>query len=790
MFVVRARFQWIMLFLLLPVLVWGQGTYYAGIDTGSASFVTDLHNLIYPHTQISYDQYDETNVANFASRDTSGGQKTVTCVYSGQNYVYTPPFAWGTFSREHTWCYSWMPTWGSTSGKEYSDQHHLFPTNQNNANGVRSNHPLGSVTTVVSSYLLSKYGKNSSNQNVFEPRDSHKGDAARALMYMAVCYNGVNGNDWTFNQLNSVTLPGLSEAPQSVDLLIQWHNQDPPDDWERARNEYIYSIQGNRNPFVDHPEYVNLIDFNTLTKKSTAVLADEPTNYPNGYNTPTITSSSITVTWSDPSGTVLPTGYMLYANTSGTFADPVDGTVYADDTNLSDGSAKVNIPYGAELNDFTGLSSATNYTFRLVPYNGSGGARKYKTASFPSSLVQTYATTGSPSGTTITSTTYSYAQNFDGLASSGSSLTWTDNSTIPGWYSNRTTYTAGTGSSNTGSLYSFGATSSTERSLGSAASGSTTTILYAVRFTNNSGSTLTTFPIRYTGEQWRNGGNTTAQKLTFDYKINATSISDASGWIAVPSLDFTGPIATATAGALDGNDAANRTVVSATITTSVANGETIWFRWKDIDDAGTDHGLSIDDFSLNQSGALLPVELASFSATPSGTGILLSWSTASEVNNRGFDIERCSSGTEWKTIGFVEGNGTSNSPRSYSFVDARPDGGTVQYRLKQIDNDGTVEYSSTVEITTHQPSRFSLEQNFPNPFNPVTTIRFTLPASGHTTVSITNTLGQQVAVLTDAPLNAGTYSVPFDASFLSGGMYFYTLRSGNFSATKKLLLVK
>jgi endonuclease I len=662
---------------IVPLLLWAQGTYYAGIDTGSATFVTDLHNLIYPHTQISYAQFDETNIANFASRDTTGGQKVVTCVYSGQNYVYTPPFAWGTFSREHTWCYSWMPTYGSTSGKEYSDQHHLFPTNQNNANGVRSNHPLGVVATVTSSFLESKYGKNSSGQNVFEPRDSHKGDAARALLYMAVCYHGVNGNDWTFDHLNTVTLPALSEAAQDVDLLVQWHNQDPPDDWEKARNEYVYSIQGNRNPFVDHPEYVSVINFNTLTKKN--------------------------------SGTAPP------------------------------------------------LSSG---------------------------------------GISITSLTFSYTENFDALSDSGTDNVWTDTTTLYGWYASRTKYNAGTGSSNIGALYSFGTASETARSLGSVASNSTSTIFYAVRFANHSGSTITSIPIQYTGKQWRNGGNTSPQKLLFEYKINASSINDAGTWTAVPSLDFTSPVATATAGALDGNDAANKTVLSAVISLTLLNGEEIWFRWRDIDDTGNDHGLAIDDFMLNPSGSLMPVELTSFTATMRGKNVELKWATATEVNNLGFEIERTvisnqQSAISWSKIGFVEGNGNSNAPKEYSYSDKTVKPGTHLYRLKQIDRDGKFSYSQAVEVTIGSvPNVFALEQNYPNPFNPITTIGFTLQVSGLTTLKIYDALGREVATLVNENLEAGYYQRTFNASNLASGIYFAKLSSADKTQIKKLMLIK
>lgn len=194
----------------------------------------------------------------------------------------------------------------------------------------------------------------------------------------------------------------------------------------------------------------------------------------------------------------------------------------------------------------------------------------------------------------------SYLQNFDSLSTSNTA--WTDNQTLAGWYSSRNLINAGTGSSNTGSLYSFGTTS--ERALGSVASGSTGTIFYGARFFNDTGNTITSVSISYVGEQWRNGGNTTPQKLDFAYQIGANSVNSGT-WTDVDSLDFISPVATSTAGALNGNDSSNRVSLSGNITGfSLAPGEEIWLRWSDVDDSGSDHGLGIDN--LRVSTAPLP----------------------------------------------------------------------------------------------------------------------------------------------------------------------------------------
>jgi uncharacterized protein len=190
-----------------------------------------------------------------------------------------------------------------------------------------------------------------------------------------------------------------------------------------------------------------------------------------------------------------------------------------------------------------------------------------------------------------------YFQDFDSLSTSNTA--WTNDQTLAGWYSSRTTINAGTGSSNTGSLYSFGAAGNSDRALGSVASGTTGTLLYGAKFFNDTGATLTSLSISYVGEQWRNGGNTTPQKLDFAYQVGATSINSGT-WTDVDSLDFIGPVATSSAGALNGNDSNNRVSLSSTITgLSLAPGAEIWLRWSDIDDPGADHGLGVDNLRVS-----------------------------------------------------------------------------------------------------------------------------------------------------------------------------------------------
>ena len=203
----------------------------------------------------------------------------------------------------------------------------------------------------------------------------------------------------------------------------------------------------------------------------------------------------------------------------------------------------------------------------------------------------------------------------------------------------------------------------------------------------------------------------------------------------------------------------------------------------------------------------MPVELVSFTANSVGNNIDLKWKTITEVNNYGFEIQKSevsSQNSEFETVGFVDGHGNSNSPKEYSFTDESITSGTYKYRLKQINNDGTFEYSDIVEVSISVPENFSLEQNYPNPFNPTTKIRYTIAPANLTkgeasvgtsfmkfvTLKVYNALGEEIAALVNEQKPAGSYEVEFDASELSSGIYFYELTAGSFTATKKLILLR
>jgi hypothetical protein len=187
---------------------------------------------------------------------------------------------------------------------------------------------------------------------------------------------------------------------------------------------------------------------------------------------------------------------------------------------------------------------------------------------------------------------------------------------------------------------------------------------------------------------------------------------------------------------------------------------------------------------------MVPVELTSFTATANNKEITLNWSTATELNNQGFEVQRKFGKNDFVTIGSVKGHGTTTSPNNYTYIDKLSDAGKYFYRLKQIDFGGKYEYSQTVEINWSPFTTYKLEQNYPNPFNPTTAIGFGIPEKGNVRMSVLNILGEEIKILLNEQKDAGYHSIDFNGSDLPSGIYFYRLQAGNFIDTKKMLLLK
>ncbi|MBE2279909.1 MAG: T9SS type A sorting domain-containing protein, partial [Ignavibacteriaceae bacterium] len=195
--------------------------------------------------------------------------------------------------------------------------------------------------------------------------------------------------------------------------------------------------------------------------------------------------------------------------------------------------------------------------------------------------------------------------------------------------------------------------------------------------------------------------------------------------------------------------------------------------------------------SIEMIGGIIPVELTEFKATTSNRVVTLNWSTSSETNNKGFEVERLT-GEQWSVIGFVEGNGTTTELVNYQFIDKpKTSSTTVSYRIKQIDLDGSFNYSKAIEVELSAiPDAYTLNQNYPNPFNPSTKINFSIPEGNFVTLKVYDASGSEVTTLVNGQLESGYHEVIFDASKLTSGIYFYTLSAGEQKITKKMLLMK
>ena len=205
---------------------------------------------------------------------------------------------------------------------------------------------------------------------------------------------------------------------------------------------------------------------------------------------------------------------------------------------------------------------------------------------------------------------------------------------------------------------------------------------------------------------------------------------------------------------------------------------------------GTDDPTRIQDPTLP-----LPVELVSFNSSIIANIAELSWITASEINNMGFDVERKSESDSYTKIGFVSGNGTTTDYSYYSFVDVISQSGVYFYRLKQIDFDGSFNYSNEISIEIKSvPQTFNLEQNYPNPFNPATNISYTLPETGFVNLTVYNSLGEKVTELVNKVEESGKHDVVFSAGNLSSGLYIYKLslsgERNTYTISKVMSLVK
>jgi hypothetical protein len=188
----------------------------------------------------------------------------------------------------------------------------------------------------------------------------------------------------------------------------------------------------------------------------------------------------------------------------------------------------------------------------------------------------------------------------------------------------------------------------------------------------------------------------------------------------------------------------------------------------------------------------VPVELTSFTSGTSASGVTLLWSTASELNNHGFEVERSYNGNIFSNVGFVNGAGTSTETHNYVFTDKLDNNvnGVLYYRLKQVDLNGRCNYSQILTVKFDVPAHYSLSQNYPNPFNPVTTIKYTVPQNGQVTIKLYDITGREVKTLVNEVKTTGTYELKMNAQNLASGVYFYKMTAKDFVSVKKMSILK
>ncbi len=347
--------------------------YYATATGTGAVLKTQLYNIIKGHTVLSYDDLLTAHMSTDAKPN-----NIVWDMYSDVPNG-TPPYQFifitdkcGNYSSEGD-CYnrehSWPASWFGDASPMYTDLFQVVPTD-GYVNGMRGNYIFGDVASASWTSLNgSKRGSCATpgyTGTVFEPIDEYKGDFARNYFYMVTRYENLvvswSGNSIVEDILDGTTWPAFESW--YLTMLGQWHTDDPVSPKEIARNDSVYALQGNRNPYIDHPEWVYSV-WGVGTPSS-----QEPSAYPSNFS-----AHNIYLQWADATGGLLPEAYLIRMSTASfeDIPDPTDGTEYPDSPDTK------NVAYGVQGAWFKNLQPTTSYYFKLYGYRGSGSGRKYKT---------------------------------------------------------------------------------------------------------------------------------------------------------------------------------------------------------------------------------------------------------------------------------------------------------------------------------------------------------------------------------------------------------------------------
>lgn len=555
------------------------GYYSAAEGLAGPALKSALHDIIDGHTIVATNELFSALRTLDEDPNDSGN---VIAVYSGTS---EDKFGNGgiTWNREHCWPRGYgISDTGNEASADEADLFNLRPclVAVNELRGSRiyaqasTNHPTDpAVAPPGAPQCL--YDAGNGQGGLWTPRPSEKGDLARAMFYMAVRYDGSDAGTVDLELSNT---PNASQAVfGNLQALLQWHLDDPVGTEERRRNHLVFDrYQGNRNPFVDRPEFVAKIFGGPPLQ-----LAMDRSAYDEGV--------SAVATVSIPSPSALPLSIRII--------------VTGDGSEVS-APTVVTIPAGQNSAQFTVDFLADGSADGDQPCGLAAWADGYRGTFFALAVLDTNG--GALAAPPVIDGAGRYAQNFDSLPSVGTNA-WSNNVTLPGWIAQRTTagtnIVADAGSSTAGNLYSYGGASSGERALGSLGSSSAGNFAHGVNLQNTSGRTVTLAALSFAGEQWRNSA-AAAQTVNFFYRKGSNAVTDLTptnnaGWTSFAALNFTSPVTGGTASALNGNLAANRSIRQAGIDVTLAPGEWITLRWQDLDHSGTDHGLAIDDLRLD-----------------------------------------------------------------------------------------------------------------------------------------------------------------------------------------------
>ena len=721
-----------------------------------------LHNIIsnhtrYPYTSGSTDVWDLLKITDEDPNNSSNvillytGRSQVKTENAGENLTYTGD----RWNREHVWAKS--HGFPDESDTAYTDIHHLRPADES-VNSKRNNREFDEGG-VQDSEATGCYYDN--DAWTWEPRDAVKGDVARMMMYMAVRYDpGYHSDNSTYDlELVDSTGNNATNSPLfgKLSTLLTWHNDDPVDDWERTRNDTIYHFQGNRNPFIDHPEYATSIWGSSTT---TVYFASTGATVGEGDGT-----YALTVSISNVDSENATTAQVAITSGSGSAADVNN---YTTQTVTFPAGSVADQTITLTITDDSDYEYSETVVFSLQSVSGGNSAA----SDYPNTLTLTISDNELPnifiSEYVEGSSSNKYIEIFN---HTNATVDLSDYQLL--LFSNGSA-TATTTNSLSGDLPS-GSVIVYQNSAATAYSG-TATDASAVNFNGNDAIAL--------------------------YCVSTTSYVDIFGVIGDdPGSAWTGD---------GGYTTVNKTLVrkqsvSAGITTNPSGTgasafTTLVTEW---DVYNQDDVNYLGSHNIDHS---LPVELTSFTADNSRAGeITLNWVTESEIENLGFILERgaeSEDGTtaEWTEIASyitdeaLRGQGSVTYRTVYTYTDKSVELGVpYDYRLADVSYAGEKVYHALNVLgvaVTEIPEEFALFPAYPNPFNPETVIRYQLSADSDVSLQIYDVKGQMIETLLNKTQDPGFYKVNWKPNNLPSGVYFCKLTIGDRASTQKLILLK